>query len=176
MKIRVALPLVVSALALLLLAVAGESAFEAVGRRAEAEAFVKANAAAQLLLTSAGEWAIERGLTNAAMKAQAAAPVGTRDDIATHRAVADAAFADALGRLGAIPEMRAGQQAIAGASRAMTQMRDLHAKIDVDRRGDQPAGALRRLRRRAGERQRADGRERRRGADHIDRRDRPQSP
>jgi methyl-accepting chemotaxis protein len=149
MKIRIALPLVVSALAVLLLAVAGQSAFEAVGRRAEAEAFVKVNATAQLMLTSAGEWAIERGLTNAAMKAQAAAPTSTRDDIGKHRAAGDTAFADALGRLSAIPEMRAAQQAITDASGAMTQLQALRAKIDADlakpmgdRQADVAAGVL----------------------------------
>jgi methyl-accepting chemotaxis protein len=132
MKIRVALPLVVSALALLLLAVAGESALEAFNRRAEAQAFVKVNATAQLFLTSAGEWAIERGLTNAATRAADPAPAATRDEIAKHRAAADAALSDALGRLATVPEMRAGQQAIAAVSGAMTEVRDLRARIDID--------------------------------------------
>jgi methyl-accepting chemotaxis protein len=132
MKIRLALPIVVSALALLLLAVAGESAFEAVGRRTEAEAFVKINATAQLLLTSAGEWAIERGLTNAAMKAPSAAASSMQDDISKHRTIADEAWVAAVSRMSEIPEMRAGQQAIDDATRAIAALRDLRLKIDVD--------------------------------------------
>jgi methyl-accepting chemotaxis protein len=132
MKIRVALPLAVSALALLLLAVAGEQALEAVDRRAEAEAFVKVNATAQLLLTSAGEWAIERGLSNAAIKAKTAAGADTRGDIAKHRSIADGALSDVLARLNAIQEMRAGQQAIAETSRALAAVQDLRPKIDAE--------------------------------------------
>jgi len=132
MKIRVLLPAVVCTLAILLLAVTGEAAFEAMNRRAEAGSFVRANADAQLLLTTVGEWAIERGLTNAAVKSKDAASDGMRNDIAGHRARADAAFNEALGRLNEIPEMRGAQQAIADASRALSELQTLRQKIAAE--------------------------------------------
>ena len=130
MKIKTVLPVTISLLVSLLLGATGYSAYEAVMRRDEAVAFVKVNDTASLLLTSAGEWAIERGLSNAALKAKDAAAGTTRDEIANHRASGDEALQKALARMPAIPEMRDGTQAIANAEKAFAGIRDLRLRVD----------------------------------------------
>jgi methyl-accepting chemotaxis protein len=132
MRIRVILPGVISLLALLLLAVAGHSAYDAARRGSEAASFVKVSGTSTLLFTSAGEWAIERGLGNAALKSKDPASAATRDDIGKHRALADQALRDALARLRDIPEMRDGQRAIQDAEQAFAAIRDLRTRVDED--------------------------------------------
>ena len=66
-RIGTILPAIITALVLLGLASAGFVAYQAIVKRQESEAFLKVNRAAQLLLRSAGQWAVERGMTNAAL-------------------------------------------------------------------------------------------------------------
>jgi len=75
LKIRTILPLIISALAIMAVASAGFAAYEAYVRRQDAEAFLKINQISQRLLQSAGQWAVERGMTNAPLKSPDAAEV-----------------------------------------------------------------------------------------------------
>ncbi len=92
MKIRYALPTAISLLALLLVAVTGYQVYDALKQRAVAEQFVTVNEAASLLLKSTADWAVERGLTNGAMRAAAAADDAAIAAIAAKRESADEAM------------------------------------------------------------------------------------
>ncbi len=95
LKIGTVLALIVSVLAMMAVASAGLAAYEAFGRRQESEAFLKVNQISQLLLRSAGQWALERGLTNAALKSPDALPAERRVEIVKKREAADQAFREA---------------------------------------------------------------------------------
>ncbi|WP_247529716.1 methyl-accepting chemotaxis protein [Bradyrhizobium sp. 199] len=125
------MPTIISALVLLGLASAGFIAFEAIVKRQESEAFLKVNGAAQLLLRSAGHWAIERGLTNAALKSAEVAGSDRRAEIGKARATADEAFRRAALDIGAIPEMAAGQRQLADAKAKFEALGLLREKIDA---------------------------------------------
>ena len=98
MKIKLILPATITVLALMQLGVNGHSAYEALQHRKEAAAFVEVSDATSLLLTSAGEWAQERGLSNAALRAKDPASETTRGDIAKHREAGDKAWASRMPR------------------------------------------------------------------------------
>ena len=102
-RIGTVLPAIITALALLGLASAGFIAYQAIIKRQESEAFLKVNRVAQLLLRSAGQWAIERGLTNVALKSPDAVTSERRTEIEKARATADEAFRDAVLDIRAIP-------------------------------------------------------------------------
>src|SRR5579863_3259200 len=132
MKIRLILPSIVSLLALLLLAIGAYDVYEAMQRRAEATAFVAYNALSTLLLVSTGDWAVERGLSNAALAATEPATTTTFDEIRKRRASADQAFKDALSGIREVPAMRPAQQAIADAEQAFAALQVLRLRADED--------------------------------------------
>ena len=121
LRIRTILPLIISALALLLVVSAGLTAYHAIGRRQDAQAFLKVNQVSQLLLLSAGQWAIERGMTNASLKSADVLSPERRAEIVKLRASADQAFRDAVQRLGAIPAMKAGEKDITDVQRGASE-------------------------------------------------------
>jgi hypothetical protein len=132
MKIRYALPTAISLLALLLVAVTGYQVYDALKQRALAEQFVTVNEAASLLLKSTADWAVERGLTNGAMRASVAADDAATATIAAKRESADQAMNDALEQLAAIPEMELGRQSIVDAKESFAALQALRAKIDPE--------------------------------------------
>ncbi len=132
MKIRFLLPAIIAVLVALLLAVATANMFDASSRRSQAVAFVAVNETASLLLKSAGEWAIERGLSNSALNAADRADAASIDGIGQHRRAADDAFAQALERVKTVPEMRDGQAAIGEAQQAFEGLRPLRARVDAE--------------------------------------------
>ena len=132
MKLRIGtvLPLIISALALMLVVSTGFSAYDAIGRRQDAQAFLKVNQISQLLLQSAGQWAIERGMTNASLKSPDVLSPQRRAEIVKVRASADQAFRDAVQYLGAVPAMKAGGKDIADAERVLREFDSFRAKVD----------------------------------------------
>ena len=130
LRIRTILPLIISALALLLVVSAGLTAYDAIGRRQDTQAFLKVNQISQLLLHSAGQWAIERGMTNASLKSSEVPSPERRAEIVKLRAAADQAFRDAVQRLGAVPAMKAGEKDIADAERVFREFEAFRAKVD----------------------------------------------
>lgn len=118
LKIRVMLPLIVLALAATAMTLAGFEARDAVIRRRQSEAFVEVNRISQLLLKSTGRWALERGLSNAALNGPQPADPEHRADIAKTRSSGDTAFAEALRLIGDAPQMKSGAAAIVEAQRA----------------------------------------------------------
>ena len=94
-KISVTLPAIVSALVMIGALSAGISAYQGYEQRQQSEAFLEVNHISQLLLRSAGQWAVERGLTNAPLKSPDALPAELRPQIAETRQAADRAFSEA---------------------------------------------------------------------------------
>src|SRR5271168_1427569 len=109
-------------------ATAGFTAYQALNRRQDSEAFIKVNQISQLLLLSAGQWAVERGLTNAALKSPDVIPAERHAEIIKMRTIADQAFRDAAQRLRAVPAMKG--QRVVEAERAFQVFEALRASID----------------------------------------------
>ncbi|MFC0241882.1 methyl-accepting chemotaxis protein [Rhodopseudomonas telluris] len=130
LKIRILLPLVVAALALTAIVFAGLEARDAFLRRQRSEAFLSVNRISLLLLKSAGHWALERGQTNSALSAPAAADSTRRGALDQARREGDAAFDEAIVAIQQVPEMAAGAAAIADAQRAMAAHKELRSRID----------------------------------------------
>jgi methyl-accepting chemotaxis protein len=130
LRIGALLPLIISALALMAMVSAGFAAYQAFGRRQEAEAFLRVNQISQLLLRSAGQWAIERGLTNTVLKSPDALPAERRADIVKRRETADQAFRDAMPRLRALPAMKAAEKHIDAAESAFQKFESFRSKVD----------------------------------------------
>ncbi|QDL98855.1 HAMP domain-containing protein [Rhodopseudomonas palustris] len=130
LKIRVLLPLIVVTLAATAMTLAGFEARDAVVRRHQSEAFVEVNRISQLLLKSAGRWALERGLSNAALNGPEPADPERRADIAKARISGDTAFVEAMRLIGEVPQMKAGAVAIADAQRAQQDHVALRSRVD----------------------------------------------
>ena len=107
LKIRTLLPLIVCALGLMAVAFAGLAARDAWIKQQQSAEFLKVNQISKLLLKSAGEWAVERGLSNASVKAPEPITPARRSDIDRRRASGDEAFRQASELLRTVPQMRA---------------------------------------------------------------------
>jgi methyl-accepting chemotaxis protein len=109
-----------------LLVVAGSyKAIDAAGARASATQVLESNMLADRLLEAAGQWAVERGRSNAALSAENA--VGA-DDIATikaRRAAADTALDAALTMIGRSPDGASKLADIRTTRADVARMRDL---------------------------------------------------
>jgi methyl-accepting chemotaxis protein len=130
LRIGTVLPLIISVLVLMGVATAGFAAYQAFGRRQDSEAFLKVNQISQLLLQSASQWALERGLTNASLKSPDPIPAERRAEITGKRAAADQAFREAVQRLRAVPAMKAGERQIIEAERAFRAFEGFRATVD----------------------------------------------
>ena len=97
-------------------------------------------AISDLLLQSAGNWAVERGVTNAALAQPGAASAETLATIAARRQAADAAFLEALARLVAGPAFKDRSSLIAGVEKrfeavvALRSQADGALKVNADQR------------------------------------------
>ena len=132
MKLRIStvLPLMISALALMAVVSAGLAAYEALGRRQNSEAFLKVNEISKLLLRSAGQWAVERGLTNAALRSPDPLPAERRAEIIKKREAADQAFRQAAQRLRGIADMKAAEKHVVEAETEFQRFQAVRNKVD----------------------------------------------
>jgi methyl-accepting chemotaxis protein len=129
-KISVTLPAIVSGLVMIGALSAGISAYQAYEQRQKSEAFLEVNHISQLLLQSAGQWAVERGLTNAPLKSPDALPAELRPKIVTARQTADRAFSDAAQLLHGIPTMKSAQAQISEAESTFQAFVGFRARLD----------------------------------------------
>jgi methyl-accepting chemotaxis protein len=113
-------------------AATGFTALRAYHDRQEAHAFVELNGISQQLLRSAGQWALERGMTNAALYAPEAIAADRRAEIDRVRAASDRAFRDATQRLRGLSATKAAEPRIAEAERALQDIESLRRKVDAD--------------------------------------------
>ncbi len=132
LRIATILPLIVAALTLMGVATAGVTAWRALGRRQDAQRFLKVDQISQLLLRSAGQWAIERGITNAALKSPDLLSSERRAEIAKAREAADQALREAAPRLRALEAMNGASASITEAERALTEFEITRRGVDKD--------------------------------------------
>ena len=78
-KISVTMPAIVSGLVMIGALSAGMAAYQAYEQRQRSESFLEVNHISQLLVRSSGQWAVERGLTNAPLKSPWAVSGAPRD-------------------------------------------------------------------------------------------------
>ena len=132
MKLRIGtiLPVIIAALALMSVAAMGYASLQAYRERNAAAAFVDLNGISRLLLQSAGQWAMERGMTNAALKSPEALTADRTSEIAKLRASSDQAFRNAALRLRAVGEFKAAVSRIDEAERALEVVDQLRRKAD----------------------------------------------
>ena len=132
MKLRIGtiLPLIISALVLMGVASAGFTAYHAYANRQQSEAFLRVNQISRLLLNSAGQWALERGLTNAALKSPEALQAERRAEIVKARAASDQAFREAVSHLRELPAMTASTQRIVEAENAFQKFQSVRISVD----------------------------------------------
>ncbi len=100
--------------------------------RQQALAFVELNGISQQLLRSAGQWALERGMTNAALNAPEAIASERRAEIDALRVGSGQAFRDAVQRLRQLPAMKSAEPRISDAERALQGFENMRGKIDTD--------------------------------------------
>ncbi|MGW1424046.1 methyl-accepting chemotaxis protein [Bradyrhizobium manausense] len=131
LRIGRVLPVIISALALMGVAATGYTAVRAYHDRHEAEVFVGLNGISQSLLRSAGQWAQERGMTNAALNSPEVISGDRRTEIDRVRATSDQAFRDAVQGLRGVAAMKVAEQRIAEAERALQDFERLRRKIDA---------------------------------------------
>ncbi|GAB1716909.1 MAG: methyl-accepting chemotaxis sensory transducer [Nitrobacter sp.] len=129
-KISVILPAIVSALVMIGAVSAGIAAYQAYEQRQKSEAFLEVNHISQLLLQSAGQWAIERGLTNAPLKSPDALPAELRPQIMSTRQKADRAFSEAAQLLHGIPTMKSAETQISDAESTFQSFVGFRTRLD----------------------------------------------
>lgn len=146
MNLRIAtiLPAIISFLVVMGVATSGYNAYRAYENRQDAEAFLKTNQISQLLLRSAGQWAIGRGITNAALKSPDVPSPDRRAELAKTRAQADQYFREAALRLREIPAMRTAQQRVTEAESALQAFQGVRSQVEKPLRNRVP-NATRRL-------------------------------
>jgi methyl-accepting chemotaxis protein len=132
LRIGTILPLIIAVLVLMGVSSAGYNAYRAYDVRREAEAFLKINQASQLLLQSAGQWAVGRGITNALLKSPEAVSSERRAELVKTRAGADRAFRDAIARLRDVPEMKTAEKRISDAEATFQAFQNIRAKVDAN--------------------------------------------
>ncbi len=101
-SIRASLLAIVSLLCLSTIVLAGREALDSWGELADARQLVSSNKTSDLLLSAAGEWAVERAITNAALFGKTQISGETKKAILERRERADAALAEALQRIGEV--------------------------------------------------------------------------
>ena len=130
MSIRSSLFSIVGVLGALVTGFSGMASYQALERYRANSAFQKADQAADLLLKSAGDLAIERGLSNAPLHAPDALPAAKRDEIQRVRGGADQTLREGVQRLRQIPEMAASRQLIDEIEPALRKFADFRRRVD----------------------------------------------
>ncbi|PSO18444.1 chemotaxis protein [Bradyrhizobium sp. MOS003] len=113
-------------------AATGYTAIGAYHDRQQALAFVELNGISQQLLHSAGQWALERGMTNAALNAPETIATDHRAEIDGIRAASGHAFREAAGRLRNLPVMKSAEPRISEAELALQAFEGLRRQVDAD--------------------------------------------
>jgi methyl-accepting chemotaxis protein len=132
LRLAVVLKLVITALALPLIAICGYVGGEAMTARTEAAMVLDDNVISDLLLGAAGHWAAERGLTNAALSANAAIAPADLQAIQQRRQGADAKALDGLSLVRLGRDFPNKGKALEAADVAMTKVVALRARADAD--------------------------------------------
>jgi methyl-accepting chemotaxis protein len=132
LNIRVLLPSIVCSLALAAMVFAGVAALDAWLRRQQSAEFLEVNRISRLLLQSAEYWAIERGKTNAAMKAADPIQPAVRAEIDRQRSAGDDAFRQAAALLRNMPQIRAAAAVTGEAEQSFSAHQAFRQQLDDD--------------------------------------------
>ncbi len=99
-------------------------------RTQDASKIVSSTRTSDLLITSAGNWAVERGVTNAALSASDPVSKDRMERIATRRQAADEAFQSALAQIRSGPSFETREQVLSAAISVFEQAKALRQKVD----------------------------------------------
>jgi methyl-accepting chemotaxis protein len=130
MTIRTIVIALVAILSLLLLGESGVDAYRAWQTRQEAASFLEINRMTELLLGSAGDWAVERGATNAALNGDAPASAEQRAELAKRREAADGRFRAGLAVLRNLTRSPVVTRAADDAESAVAKLAAIRGKVD----------------------------------------------
>ena len=131
LTIRSSLIALVCVLSLTLIVLAGRDAADALERNGEAQSIAYSAATSSLLLTSAGAWALERGVTNTALATEAAAPAAITSRLAELRGTADSALDQALARIKAGAPFKGQAEILAAVAEAKSAVTDARTQVDA---------------------------------------------
>ena len=129
-SIRASLLAIVSLLCLSTIALAGREVIDAWANLADAGQVESSNRTSDLLLSAAGNWAVERGIANTALAGKDPLSSETRNALRKRREDADAALAEALQRVGEVDAVKAGDTTVANVKAAWKQVADLRRQVD----------------------------------------------
>ncbi len=115
-----------------LVAIAGLASFRAWTDYQQAELIADGNRTSDLLLTAAGNWAVERGVGNSALANWNAAPDTVLSEIAGRRAAADTAYSEAMAKVRNGRPFRGQDDLIKAVTAAYDRVAALRAKLDKD--------------------------------------------
>jgi methyl-accepting chemotaxis protein len=132
LRIRMLLPLMVCALALMAVVFAALNARDAWLRQQQAAEFTKINQISKLLLQSAEHWAVERGISSASLKASEPITPARRAEIDRRRSSGDHAFGQAIELLRAVPQMRPADAVIGEAEQTFRKFQQFRAAVDAN--------------------------------------------
>jgi methyl-accepting chemotaxis protein len=130
LRIRTLLPLITSLLVCLVMAVSGYLVIDSYQQKQQALRFTQINRVSDHMLVSNGTWAIERGMSNAALRNAATAAPATREELTRLRTLADPALQAALADIAALAEMKVAQNEIVAVQQAHAEVVRLRARID----------------------------------------------
>ena len=130
--IRNSLLTVTGLLSLGVVVLAGLESVRAWNGYRESTYVAEGNRTSDLLLTAAGNWAVERGLSNAALADWNPASEQVLAQIAERRETADAAYAQGMSEIRGAPAFRGRDDLIASVAAAYAKVGELRAKLDKD--------------------------------------------
>ncbi|HEY0838348.1 MAG TPA: methyl-accepting chemotaxis protein [Azospirillum sp.] len=130
MTIRAKLLVLVGILGAMLVMVAGNRALDALEALRAAESARSVNRVSDLLLTAAGAWAVERGTTNTVLADVSAATPAQKQTIAAKRQEGDAAFAEAVRQVRAMPGAPSIDKALGEAEKAAQTVAQFRRQAD----------------------------------------------
>lgn len=130
-SIRTSLLAVVSLLCFSVIVLSGLQVAGAWKKLSEAGDVADSNQTADLLLSSAGDWAVERGVTNAALAGNDPATADTIKAIQTRRDNADSALDLALQRLDVAPDFKDRAAIVAEVKAALAKVVALRTEADT---------------------------------------------
>lgn len=122
---------IVSALAILLVILAVTEALDAMADRDDARNVVDSIEISDLLLTAAGQWAVERGVINASLGARETVSGSTRSEIKRRREAADEAYFAGLERLKSGRDFKGKAALISEAVSNHEDLVELRRRVDV---------------------------------------------
>ena len=123
---------VVSLLALMVIGLAGVSAWDAWNKSNEVSKVLASNETGALFLKAAANYALERGMTNTALAANAPASPATLDNIGKRRSAADSALKEAMERVRAGQGFKNKDKLLAEVDQALQALNSMRQRADAD--------------------------------------------